>query len=79
MFSYFANTHDLYHQYLCFSSGAPVVIGICLPGGIDVSQVKLWARRPPNVITPNDGWIVVDTLDEVFADDTMTRVFVDGR
>ena len=55
------------------------MIGVCLPAGIDLSQVKLWARRPPNVITPNDGWIVVDTLDEVFADDTMTRVYVDGR
>ena len=57
----------------------PVVIGLCLPEGVDPSEVRLWGNRPPDVVTPNDGWIVVDTLDEVFADDTMTRVYVDGR
>ena len=31
------------------------------------------------MVTPTEGWKVVDTIDEVFADNTMSRVFVDGR
>ena len=31
------------------------------------------------MVTSTEGWRVVDTIDEVFADNTMSRVFVDGR
>lgn len=29
--------------------------------------------------TPADGWIIVDTVEELFEDDTMTRAYLEGR
>ena len=53
-----------------------MVIGLCLHVGLQPTQVQLLGVRPPDIVTPFDGWVVVDTLDEVFDDDTMTRVYV---
>ena len=52
---------------------------MCLPDGITAENLKLSAYRPPASHVPNDGWRVVESLDEIFADDTMTRVYIDGR
>ena len=56
-----------------------MVAGICLPEGTTVADLKLYSNRPPGVSTSTDGFTRVDTIDEVFADQTMTRIFVDGR
>ena len=57
----------------------PVVAGVCLPEGLSTDEIKLTAWRPPGVSTQADGWIFVDSIDEVFADNTMSRAHLDGR
>ena len=64
---------------LFYFRGNSVVAGICLPEGTTVEDLKLYSNRPPGVSTSTDGFTRVDTIDEVFADQTMTRIFVDGR
>ena len=64
---------------LLYFRGNSVVAGICLPAGTTVEDLKLYSNRPPGVSTSTDGFTRVDTIDEVFADKTMTRIFVDGR
>ena len=69
------NTRIIYSFY----RDDPVVIGICLPVGLPLTQVHLLGVRPPDIVTPFDGWIIVNSLDELFEDDTMTSLYVDGR
>lgn len=56
-----------------------MVAGVCLPEGLTLTDINLFGWRPPAVETPADGWIVVDTMEELFQDETMTRVFQEGR
>ena len=57
----------------------PVVAGICLPDGLSLEDIELSAWRPPGVKTVEQDWIVVDSIDDLFKDNTQTRVFMDGR
>lgn len=53
-----------------------------MPEGITLDDINLVAVRPPpipRVKTPEDGWIEVDSIEKLFEDSTMSRVYMEGR
>ena len=57
-----------------------MVFGVCLPEGAVIEQdYELNAGSSDTNIGKTSHFLVVDTLEEVWDDNSLTRVYIDGR
>ena len=52
---------------------------MCLPENIGVDDVKLHAKLAGTASVANDEFQHVDSINEVFNDQTMSKIFLDER
>ena len=52
---------------------------MCLPENIGFGDIELHANLAGNARVSNDDFQHVNTIDEIFNDQTMSKVFLDGR